>query len=857
MTTFFIPHYSTKTLTQSLLEKQKKTVLFNTPITSFENWVRQQCPSTLSPLKVEFDFYNLLQDNVQDFPLYGPLFKAPHFCREIISFTKECLLYQIDFSTLPDTTAQEKELKECILLCAKQDHIEKYLANFQCPSSFDDRISYPSFFSSFYFFQLYQQAKENGLKEEVFPKASTLTYRKALNARQEIEGIVQEIINENLHAKEINLIVCDPSYFPLITHVFNHYQIPVSFTHHSQLDNFCEKFIAAIQFGIHQDLSTLTQLLNTHLFSEPFHPLAYQYHRRCILSLDEWIHFKPKFQQSDSTLFSSDFLQLQKMEEHFIQFHKAALHNVQSLLNQDNPQELLLAAFTLCANQAAAQNKNQSLYSLKQQVDDLFDSIQSMDDCLTLCHLLKKTISVSSLHPEAVAVTDLSSSVLPRKRSYIVGAHQKNYPNFSARSGIFDEHYVEKINFPSLQQRFDAHTDQLQWIFSSATECFFTYPSMDYQGKEFDAVKEIEDLVSSISFLPCILSNPSNLKHHSLTPFVASSLFLKEGRVFGSVSSFERYFSCPYSYFLSYGLRLKEMISPTLQSSTLGTIQHHILEKIVADNLLHSSTLDDTLSSFITSDFESLFKLYPNDREFLEVTKDRLFITLSNSLRILKMIDEKSLFTPSALEHHFEKELEDHPITLRGVIDRIDIFQDYLRIIDYKSSSKTLSETKVKAGVQLQLLCYLLIAKDEFSKDPSGAYYFSLKQETISLNPISIKNGECEENYPVSSLDPVIDAHRLSGWTMNWDAMDCSEFIKGGTYDFDAVESVIHELFDELVTVLNNGEIKLDPIDGACEFCPFKSICRFKGQAKKISALVLQDVPLKKKKGDEKHEMES
>lgn len=55
-------------------------------------------------------------------------------------------------------------------------------------------------------------------------------------------------------------------------------------------------------------------------------------------------------------------------------------------------------------------------------------------------------------------------------------------------------------------------------------------------------------------------------------------------------------------------------------------------------------------------------------------------------------------------------------LTLRGTIDRVDRFdgqhKTYLRVVDYKSSRRTLNPTRVWHGLQLQLLTYLQAATE-------------------------------------------------------------------------------------------------------------------------------------------------
>ena len=68
---------------------------------------------------------SLLHDHQEQFPIYQAMFSYPAFIQEILSFTKECILYQIDANDLPETNANEKELKQIIQIALTLDISEK------------------------------------------------------------------------------------------------------------------------------------------------------------------------------------------------------------------------------------------------------------------------------------------------------------------------------------------------------------------------------------------------------------------------------------------------------------------------------------------------------------------------------------------------------------------------------------------------------------------------------------------------------------------------------------------------------------------------------------------------------------
>ncbi len=111
----------------------------------------------------------------------------------------------------------------------------------------------------------------------------------------------------------------------------------------------------------------------------------------------------------------------------------------------------------------------------------------------------------------------------------------------------------------------------------------------------------------------------------------------------------------------------------------------------------------------------------------------------------------KSLFRPIAIEAAFGPGEQLPPLeiplrrgsqmNLRGRIDRVDATEidgkNYVRIVDYKSSSQQLDLTDVYYGISLQMLTYLDVAVEHaeewigFKADPAGVLYLHVHNPMI------------------------------------------------------------------------------------------------------------------------------
>lgn len=192
-----------------------------------------------------------------------------------------------------------------------------------------------------------------------------------------------------------------------------------------------------------------------------------------------------------------------------------------------------------------------------------------------------------------------------------------------------------------------------------------------------------------------------------------------------SATSFRTYLQCKRKFYLQNILKINEhTISLKPKAYELGEIIHSILE--------------DYYKNFTEHNFEKiedLFNKYKSSNPFLildlEIWKKKLY---SFYLYDKQRLENREII---ALEKTFDLEFEG--IKIRGVIDRIDKYDDIYEVIDYKTSS-TLSVDTLKNYEKtddFQLEFYYLAMNELYKTSKIEAYYYDLNN-TVLINEIAL-----------------------------------------------------------------------------------------------------------------------
>jgi len=343
----------------------------------------------------------------------------------------------------------------------------------------------------------------------------------------------------------------------------------------------------------------------------------------------------------------------------------------------------------------------------------------------------------------------------------------------------------------------------------------------------------------------------------------------------GSVSRMEMFQGCPFSHFANYGLKLREREVFRLEAPDIGQLFHAALKQI-ADTLKMRKLewQDVTKEECDKLAMEAVEMLAPRlQREILlssnryHYIKQKLQSIISRASKILSEHAKASGFAPIGLELDFGKNGPLPPIRLEldngntmelvGRIDRVDKAEGskglLLRVVDYKSSQKSLNLTEVYYGLALQMLTYLDViithAKEwiGMSATPAGVLYFHVHDPMINTKtelPLDSIEEEIFKRFKMKGLllgdeeavrlmDQTLDSghSKIVSAALKKDGSFYSNSSIASQEEFEHLTRHVRKTFKNIGTNITNGVIDIAPYKlqekTPCTFCSFKSVCQF------------------------------
>lgn len=231
-----------------------------------------------------------------------------------------------------------------------------------------------------------------------------------------------------------------------------------------------------------------------------------------------------------------------------------------------------------------------------------------------------------------------------------------------------------------------------------------------------------------------------------------------------SPSTLTTYIRNPMQFYFQRILRISEVdeVEENIAVNTLGTIIHGALEELYKPHLnIFLSVLNvENMLQLANDEVLKQFKLVYKEGEInkgknllaFEVAKRNVFNFLQLEKRLLEQNDAvKVLF----LEKNYEQILNDErlpfPIKIKGNVDRIELRNGKLRIIDYKTgkveqASLSISNWNgltedIKYDKIIQLLCYAFMVQSDFPNTELEVGIISFKNLKAGFMPFQIKEG--------------------------------------------------------------------------------------------------------------------
>lgn len=219
----------------------------------------------------------------------------------------------------------------------------------------------------------------------------------------------------------------------------------------------------------------------------------------------------------------------------------------------------------------------------------------------------------------------------------------------------------------------------------------------------------------------------------SLDPIAADSLFFYRGRT--SITRLERYFACPYKNFLESGLKLRERDDGKIKAIGVGNILHEVAQMLMTE----LPTTEDICKARAEEHLDRILStLYLDDTTGTKAMLSKLRVETSALAEVLFRQTAASNFKPIVLEGEFDDGGAYPPIPLNcdiaisGKIDRVDTYNGYAAVIDYKTGSKiAVSPANFLCGDIIQLPVYMQALKMR-GHIPAGLLYFPIRNEYLS-----------------------------------------------------------------------------------------------------------------------------
>ena len=338
-----------------------------------------------------------------------------------------------------------------------------------------------------------------------------------------------------------------------------------------------------------------------------------------------------------------------------------------------------------------------------------------------------------------------------------------------------------------------------------------------------------------------------------------------------SISKLEQYEGCPFSFHMKYGLKLREKNELQMRSLDTGNFMHEVIdlffEELKNNNIDIKNIEDEDVENIVVKIIDELFKtskyyVFSSTSKF-KILSRRLKKVVLTSIKYIVYTLQNSKFSVFGNEVEFSKNSEYKPIVVEledktkveitGKIDRVDVGKlndkEYVRIIDYKSSVKSLDFNKVVAGLQIQLITYLDDICEQFNFNPSGILYMSLIDNIVKA-PKNLSNEVIEEeikkNFRMQGV-VLADVEVAKLMDTKLEPGSSSNIIpfaikKEGTItesrsntikaeDFSNLQKKVKKIIKQISREILNGNVEIKPYyyqkSTPCEYCNYKTICCF------------------------------
>ncbi len=366
-----------------------------------------------------------------------------------------------------------------------------------------------------------------------------------------------------------------------------------------------------------------------------------------------------------------------------------------------------------------------------------------------------------------------------------------------------------------------------------------------------------------------------------------------------SASQTEKFYDCHFAYFCRYGLHIQPRRPARVDAAAFGTVVHYVMETLLpvyvgcggeggliarlkdddeamagrneAEKAAAENALQAELMTRLRGDVHRVVTAFVEEQMGGSERRSGRFLyqlqlterAACNMLWHTIMELRQSLFTPRDYELSILPDPDSGrdgvlsvrlpysggQLRLTGKVDRVDLYirfdgQAFVRVVDYKTGSKTFDLSELTAGLNTQMLLYLFIICDNSRRylegsgqlHPAGVLYHPLSDTVVERSTPDARQARLR-SMCMSGLvldDPaVIHAMEEHAESVFIPAkLDKAGAPKGNVItprQFALLRGVVEQLLRNMAEQLAAGDIAALPLinenHDPCRYCDYRVVC--------------------------------
>ncbi|MDR7209654.1 PD-(D/E)XK nuclease family protein [Flavobacterium piscis] len=455
-------------------------------------------------------------------------------------------------------------------------------------------------------------------------------------------------------------------------------------------------------------------------------------------------------------------------------------------LSNDNEEEKIAKAFVY------------AIFKVINKLINYYSQHKHIDNIQTLYAIYKQVIEVAEVSFEGEPLNGLQimgvleSRVLDFDTVIVTSMNEGKFPAGKSQNSFIPYDVKRELGLPTFKEKDAIYTYHFYHLLQRAKNIYLIYNTENDgldAGERSRFITQLEVEKQPKHNLTFDIYNPV-LPATAYQPIVipkseAVMERLREIAVAGfSPSALTSYIRNPIDFYFQKILRIREIeeVEENIALNTLGTIIHETL-KALYDPFVNKFVSENDISNcFKLLDDEVLkqFKLIYKEGEIkkgrnllaFEVAKRNIFNFLKMEFDSLKNGD---VFKIIALEKTFERELHHpelpFPVLIKGNVDRIELRNGKIRIIDYKTGKVDKTNVVLKSWKGLtrelkndkiiQVLAYAFMFENEAGEVPVEVGIISFKNLKSGFLPFGFRedkqlNSTVTKEILNSYLDEIV-----------------------------------------------------------------------------------------------------